>query len=209
MAIKGSGMKDGSGAESGAEPGREDAVRKDGGGGSKALPLFYGAPRPLDSRRHASKRLRATNDLGFARRTNSIPLNGIEFLLAVKHYPIVFTASEPAVPVAVVGLRERENLYIRPDGSWETGAYVPAYVRRYPFIFLEHAGGGQFTLCIDEGSGALSNEEASPYLRATPPLRRPCGPGISARPSRPRRSPPGLLPTPCKQRGFWSRTGLR
>jgi hypothetical protein len=164
MAIKGSGMKDGSGAESGAEPGREDAVRKDGGGGSKALPLFYGAPRPLDSRRHAGKRLRATNDLGFARRTNSIPLNGIEFLLAVKHYPIVFTASEPAVPVAVVGLRERENLYIRPDGSWETGAYVPAYVRRYPFIFLEHAGGGQFTLCIDEGSGALSNEEGEPLF---------------------------------------------
>jgi hypothetical protein len=82
----------------------------------------------------------------------------------VKHYPIVFTASDPAVPVAVVGLRERENLYVRPDGSWEPGAYVPAYVRRYPFILLEHAGRGQFTLCIDEGSGALSDAEGEPLF---------------------------------------------
>lgn len=121
--------------------------------------MFYRAPRPLDSRRHAGKRLRAVTDLGFARATNAMPLNGIEFLLAVKHYPIVFTASDPAAAVAVVGLRERENLYLRSDGSWEPGAYVPAYVRRYPFIFLEDRERGQFVLCIDEAAEALSEVE--------------------------------------------------
>jgi hypothetical protein len=125
---------------------------------SAGLPLFYRAPRPLDSRRHAGKRLKPA-DFGFARQTNSIPLNGIEFLLAVKHYPIVFTATDPAVPVAVVGLRGRENLYVRADGSWAPGAYVPAYVRRYPFIFLENPEQKQFTLCIDEASGSLADAE--------------------------------------------------
>ncbi|MCI0431592.1 MAG: SapC family protein [Rhodospirillales bacterium] len=129
------------------------------GGPETRFPLFYTAPRPLDSRRHAGKRLRAGANFGFARATNSIPLNGIEFLLAVKHYPIVFTAGEPALPVAVVGLRERENLYLRPDGGWEPGVYIPAYVRRYPFIFLEDRERGQFVLCIDESAEALSETE--------------------------------------------------
>jgi hypothetical protein len=123
------------------------------------LPLFYTAPQRLDSRRHAGKRLAPATKVGFAKTTNSVPLNGIEFLLAVKHYPIVFTATDPALPVAVVGLRDRENLYLRADGSWEPGAYVPAYVRRYPFIFLEDRERGQFVLCIDEAAESLSDAE--------------------------------------------------
>jgi hypothetical protein len=63
------------------------------------------------------------------------------------------------LPVAVVGLRDRENLYVRADGSWESGAYILAYVRRYPFIFLEDRERGQFVLCIDENSDNLSDSE--------------------------------------------------
>jgi hypothetical protein len=123
------------------------------------LPLFYTAPQRLDSRRHSGKRLAPATRFGFAKATNSIPLNGIEFLLAVKNYPIVFAATDPALPVAVVGLRDRENLYVRADGTWETGAYIPAYVRRYPFIFLEDRERGQFVLCIDESAETLSDSE--------------------------------------------------
>ncbi|HXV24701.1 MAG TPA: SapC family protein [Alphaproteobacteria bacterium] len=148
------------GGGNGQSPAAAGASTAGGGGAPEArFPMFYRAPRPLDSRRHAGKRLRAVTDLGFARATNAMPLNGIEFLLAVKHYPIVFTASDPAAAVAVVGLRERENLYLRSDGSWEPGAYVPAYVRRYPFIFLEDRERGQFVLCIDEAAEALSEVE--------------------------------------------------
>jgi hypothetical protein len=137
--------------------------------GRAGFPLFYRAPRPLDSRRHGGLRLKPSADLGFARRTNAVPLNAIEFLQAVKHYPIVFTASDPAVPVAVVGLQERENLYVRTDGSWEPRAYVPAYVRRYPFIFLENPDKTQFTLCIDEASGRLGEGEGGPLFEGDAP----------------------------------------
>lgn len=106
-------------------------------------------------------------DFGFARQTNSIPLNGIEFVLAVKQYPIVFTGSDPATPVAVVGLRDRENLYVRADGSWAPGAYVPVYVRRYPFILLENPERKQFTLCIEEPRGAWPMRMGSCCSKAT------------------------------------------
>jgi hypothetical protein len=145
------------------------AERAASSGDPAGLPLFYRAPRPLDSRRHRGKRLKVSSDCAFARGTNSVPLNAIEFLQAVKHYPIVFTASDPAVPVAVVGLRERENLYVRPDGSWEPRAYVPAYVRRYPFIFLESPDQAQFTLCIDEAAGRLVEGEGEPLFEGDAP----------------------------------------
>src|SRR5919206_2398311 len=145
-------------APNGTSP--QNGIASSGSGAADTkLPLFYTAPQRLDSRRHAGKRLAQATKFDFAKATNSIPLNGIEFLLAVKNYPIVFTATDPALPVAVVGLRDRENLYVRADGSWESGAYIPAYVRRYPFIFLEDRERGQFVLCIDENSENLSDSE--------------------------------------------------
>ena len=88
------------------------------------LPLFYTAPQRLDSRRHAGKRLAPATKLGFANTTNSVPLNGIEFLLAVKHYPIVFTATDPALPVAVVGLPKMKPLTV-PRPSTVVLKFIP------------------------------------------------------------------------------------
>ena len=54
-------------------------------------------------------------------------------------------------PVAVLGVRGQENLFVDAQGQWRAGAYIPAYVRRYPFIFMENEDRSQFTLCVDEG----------------------------------------------------------
>ena len=71
----------------------------------------------------------------FVRRANAIPISHTEFQPASRHYPIVFTSAEgggnPAV-VAVLGMTAGENLFSE-DGGWASGAYVPAYARRYPF----------------------------------------------------------------------------
>lgn len=116
------------------------------------LPMFYRAPRPLDSSRHAELALRDGGNYAFAASTNSVPLNAIEFLLASKHYPIVFTAGAAPMPVAVLGLRDRQNLFVDAAGQWTPGTYIPAYVRRYPFIFMELSEGSQLVLCVDEAS---------------------------------------------------------
>ncbi len=60
------------------------------------------------------------------------------------------------IPAAIVGLQNDMNLFIDAQGRWVNGAYLPAYVRRYPFILMDDAEQKQFVLCIDEKSDMLS-----------------------------------------------------
>ncbi len=128
------------------------------------MPLFYKRPRPLNAAVHRGLSLMPTSDFGFARSTNSVVLGATEFPLAMRHYPIVFTAGEPRVPVAVLGLEAAHNLYVAKDGKWLAEGYVPAYVRRYPFLFLEQPGKEELVLCIDEDSGLLVRSEERPLF---------------------------------------------
>ncbi len=131
------------------------------------LPLFYTAPRPLDAERHAGKSIKSKTSYGFARATNAVPLTAAEFPRAMRHYPIVFASDSPAMPLAVLGgLRNAENVFVGDDGSWQPGCYIPAYVRRVPFIFLESADKLNFTLCIDEASEFLVEEDDAQPLFA-------------------------------------------
>ncbi len=118
---------------------------------STGLPLFYSKPVVLDVARHADATVTPITDYSFARKVNSVPVNGIEFIEAAKQYPVVFTLGEQAMPVAVLGL-ENDNYFVEKDGSWKKGYYVPAYVRQYPFIFFEQPEQERFYLCIDEAA---------------------------------------------------------
>lgn len=121
------------------------------------MPLFYTRPRPVEPAAHGAKALRDDPDHGFAATTNAVPLNGVEFGLAQRSYPIVFSGQGAPFPVAILGLRTDENLFVTPARRWIEGVYVPAYVRRYPFIFIE-AANGQLILAVDEGGDFLVPE---------------------------------------------------
>lgn len=111
----------------------------------------------------------------FAKGVNSVPLTAVEIPLAAQEYAIVFAGTEGVVaPVAMLGIEGNENLYIQEDGTWNA-KYIPAFVRRYPFVFSENEDKTRFTLCVDEtwagcnreGRGeALFDEEGeqTPYL---------------------------------------------
>src|SRR6516164_8560556 len=130
-----------------------------GDGRQAALPIFYSRPRPLDATGDRGLSLQPVTDFGFARTTNSVLLGAAEYPRAMRNYPIVFTSMEPRVAVAVLGLDGNQNLFVGEDGKWREGNYIPAYVRRYPFIFLEQPDKSELTLCIDEGSGLLTQTE--------------------------------------------------
>jgi hypothetical protein len=123
------------------------------------LPVFYHRPRPLNAGHDHGWSLQPTPDFRYACATNSLLLGASEFAPAMRSYPIVFTSTEPRVAVAVLGLEGDENLFVNEDGNWREGAYIPAYVRRYPFIFLEQPDKDELTLCIDEASGLLTQNE--------------------------------------------------
>ena len=131
-----------------------------------ALPLFYRAPYPVSKERHGNQAIRRDANYGFAARANSVPLNAAEFPLAARHYPILFTGGEPAIGIALLGLRDNQNLFVGADGAWDAGTYIPAYIRRYPFIFMAGEQDGRYILCLDENTELLAAEDDGQKLFA-------------------------------------------
>jgi hypothetical protein len=142
-----------------------------GGPSSGALPIFYRRPRPLNSETDRGKSLLLAPDHGFARDTNSLVLNGGEFRQAMRFYPIVFSLAEPVSAFAVVGLLDNENLFVGPDGKWVPETYVPAYVRRYPFILMEQPGSAELIVCFDEDSNLVVESGERPLFEAGQPTK--------------------------------------
>jgi SapC len=127
------------------------------------FPMFYQEPRPIDRAKDATKRVRQIG-FGFARKTNAIPLLIEELPIAAASYPIVFAAGQPPILAAVVGLETNHNLFVDEDGKWLNNGYLPAYVRRYPFILMDDTEEKQFLLCIDAASEFLNEEEGEPLF---------------------------------------------
>lgn len=129
---------------------KKDAPTKSNGkdAPSSALPLFYKNPMPLDAKLHATLSLKKNFGFAFTKEVNAVPINLIEMPQICHFYPIAFSPDDNATPVAILGLRDSENLFLNGD-KWEENAYIPAYIRRYPFIFSEMPQGDQLTLCVD------------------------------------------------------------
>lgn len=130
--------------------------------------LFYDNPVVLNSKTHLNLRIKPADDgLRFSGKTNSVLLAGIEFPEACKHFPIVFakSAGKQVLPIALLGFRDQENLFVDAAGQWQ-GAYVPAYVRRYPFVLAKGAAGGELTVCIDESYAGFGADEGQALFHA-------------------------------------------
>jgi hypothetical protein len=112
--------------------------------------LFYKKPVILNRELHAKTKIKALSDeYGFASKTNSIPLALVEFVDAAKEYPIVFTEKDDDYfPIAIVGFNDNENLFVDDDGQWKVN-YIPAFVRRYPFILADKVNEDDFNVCLD------------------------------------------------------------
>lgn len=128
---------------------------------ASGLPLFYSEPRPLDSQAHKTLALKDDIDFTFTNKVNAVPVNLIEMPQVCHAYPIAFSPDANATPVAILGLRDGENLFVDGEGKWAEGAYIPAYIRRYPFIFSEMPDSDQLTLCLDyvEGTTVVEGGE--------------------------------------------------
>ena len=61
------------------------------------------------------------------------------------------------LPAVILGVRGDENLFLTGENVWEA-KYIPAFVRRYPFVFSTSPDGQQLTLCIDEAFSGFNRE---------------------------------------------------
>ncbi|MEA1831386.1 SapC family protein [Methylobacterium durans] len=123
--------------------------------------LIYERAVPVTRQRHGSWSVKAGATFDFARGVNSVPLMVAEFGNASAEYTIVFGgAADEIIPVALLGIRDNENLYVNDTGAW-AGNYVPAFLRRYPFVFSSdnaNDADATFTLCVDEEFAGCNDE---------------------------------------------------
>jgi hypothetical protein len=112
--------------------------------------MIYETAVPVSHARHGNWSLEVGTTYAFCRKVNSVPLMAAEFASAALEYAIVFGGTGDVVmPASVLGVRTGENLYVSKQGGWQA-KYIPAFVRRYPFVFFTRDEGKTFTLCIDE-----------------------------------------------------------
>jgi|ERR1051325_8356438 hypothetical protein len=124
---------------------------------SKQL-LIYQSAVPVNSARHAQTSIEPIAGYGFSAGINAVPLMAVEFIRAATEYAIVFTtAGEEVAPAVVLGIKGDQNLYLSGDSTWKA-KYIPAFIRRYPFVFSTTADSKTLTLCIDESYPGLNTE---------------------------------------------------
>lgn len=111
---------------------------------------FYEEAIPISRERHTDLAVKVGSDYRFAKNVNSVPLTAVEFRRAAAEYAIVFLGGAEAImPVVVLSVVQDQNNYVDEKGQW-TAKYVPAFVRRYPFVFAGNDDDAGLILCIDE-----------------------------------------------------------
>lgn len=130
------------------------------------LPLFYNGLEPLSSELHADYRVRPATSAPFLSTQHAIPVTIDEFALVQRYMPIVFSAGNDAIPIALMGLNENVNVFVDAEGRLtEDSFYVPAYIRRYPYLLARLRPDAQeLSLCFDPTSETIGNFEEGERL---------------------------------------------
>lgn len=135
-------------------------------------PYGYGEIVPL--RKDHRVRLPAGRTPAFCRRLNAIAVSAAEFVAAAHDYPLVFMTLDGGAsfaPAAVTGLDADSNLFVDANGDWDRSAYLPAFVRRYPFclskLYVDGEAKGErvvcvATDCVDAAGEALFSADGQP-----------------------------------------------
>ena len=139
---------------------------------NQPLPLMYQALEPLNSTQHSKMKVRSNISIPQLAKMHAVPVTVDEFALVQRDYPIVFTVGENPVPIALMGLNEGVNVFLDDDGKpMDRSTYVPAYIRRYPFMLARlRSDSDELSLCFDPSSGAVGEfDEGQPLFEGDQP----------------------------------------
>ncbi len=126
--------------------------------------LFYRNPQPLSAEAHAGLGVKQIAEpFGFLRQAHAIPVTVTEFGMAASAYPVIFVGDD-MTPVVVMGVRQNENLFVTEDGKTDPDFYIPAFVRRYPFVFANESDSDRLLLCVDRDADMVSNQPDVPFF---------------------------------------------
>lgn len=115
--------------------------------------MIYDNIQPLSSDIHRNWSVQVDN-YSFVAHMISAPLLATEIPFAASEFPIVFSATANEgeyIPLAIMGLKEGENLSLDENFQF-TSRYIPAFIRRYPFVLGGDKDADTMALCIDADS---------------------------------------------------------
>ncbi len=120
------------------------------------LPLLYAELEPLSSTQHGGHRLNPQPLPEDRRNAHAVPLTVEEFVMAQRHFPIVFSVGPNPVPLALMGLNEGVNLFFDSEGDFRDDTYAPAYLRRWPFLLARlRPESDELSLCFDPTANSI------------------------------------------------------
>jgi len=120
--------------------------------------MFYKNPKPLTKDAHAKYGVKPVDKpFEFMQDQHFLPLTAPEFGAAAASFPVIFAGAERA-PLAVMGIRQNENLFVT-EGQFNQDFYMPAFARRYPFVLAGDQANDRFVVCVDEDAECVTNKK--------------------------------------------------
>jgi hypothetical protein len=123
-----------------------------------SLPVLYKDLQPVTLEHHGKTFVVARAGYRHARGVHAVPLQAQEFIQAARCFPIVFSKGDLPMPIAVLGIKDDQNLFVDEAGEWAPGCYIPAYVRRYPFASARREDSNDLILLVDASSDAITED---------------------------------------------------
>ena len=137
------------------------------------LPLFFKDLVPLSTSQHKGWNIQTQSKAGFLVGQHAVPVTVDEFVSAGRFFPIVFSAGAQSVPLALMGLNEGVNMFVEDDGTVTKPVYIPAYIRRYPFLLAKlRADSDELSLCFDPSAPGIGPDiEGNPLFDGDEPAQ--------------------------------------
>ena len=133
--------------------------------------MFYRQPEPLAAERHGNLGVkRISQPFAFLRDAHAVPVTVSEFGMAAGSFPLIFVGQDKT-PVSVMGIRQNQNLYVNENGEPDPDVYLPAFVRRYPFVFASDNESDRLLLCIDRQAPMVSDQPDVPFFEGSEPSK--------------------------------------
>lgn len=137
------------------------------------LPLFFKDLVPLSTSQHKGWNIQTQSKAAFLVGQHAVPVTVDEFVSAGRFFPIVFSAGAQSVPLALMGLNEGVNMFVEDDGTVTKPVYIPAYIRRYPFLLAKlRAESDELSLCFDPSAPGIGPDiEGNPLFDGDEPAQ--------------------------------------
>ena len=128
--------------------------------------LFYSQPEPLSNETHGKLGLRRIDrPFAFAAGAQAVPLTVTEFPDGGAVLSDHLRGRSPPAAGGDGCHGRRLDMFLQPNGGFfEVGVYVPAYIRRYPFVLANDTTREQLVVCIDRAAPMLGDLPDLPFF---------------------------------------------